>query len=362
MRRSHVPSLLLLLLCLASAAAHAEPYFAVQQGFQCGQCHVNPTGGGLRNTFGNAFAQTQLPANRIDTGDDLWLGQISKFISVGGNVRADASLTDVPNQRSTYEYDVEEARVYVSVSPLPERLQLYVDEHVAPGTADNREVFARYWTASHQWFVQAGKMYLPFGLRLEDDTAFTRTVPGINMNTPDNGVQVGWESGHWSAQAAISNGTAGGPEEDNGKQYTLQAVYVAPRWRLGVAGSANNSDVGDRAAYGVFGGLKTGPIAWLAEADLVTDDSFPDGQHKLVSGLLEGNWLVRQGHNVKVTAEIFDPDRDVSEDQQTRYSLLYEYTPVQFLQLRGGVRYYDGIPQNDQQNRKLYFLQLHGFF
>jgi hypothetical protein len=42
--------------------------------------------------------------------------------------------------------------------------------------------------------------------------------------------------------------------------------------------------------------------------------------------------------------------------------LLYEWSPIQFLQLRAGVRVYDGIPQNDLQNRKQAFLQLHGFF
>lgn len=353
---------ILLLLCLASAAAHAEPYLAVQQGLPCVQCHVNPTGGGLRNAFGNAFAQTQLPAHHIDTGDQLWLGELSRFVAMGGNVRANVSLTDVPHERSNYQYDVQEGRIYLSVSPIPKRLFIYFDEMVAPGTAQNMEVYTRYWTANQRWYVQAGKMYLPFGLRLEDDSAFTRLVPNIDMTTPDTGVAVGWESGSWSSQFAISNGTAGAPEVDNGKQYTLLAVYVRPRWRLGASSSLNNQDVGDRNAYGVFGGLKTGPIAWLAEVDLVTDDSFPEGQRKMTSGLLEANWLIRQGHNLKLTAEALDPDRDVHGNQQKRWSALYEYTPIQFAQVRAGVRVYDGMAQDNQQNRKLYFLQLHGFF
>ena len=351
-----------LLLWLASTALHAEPYLAVQQGFKCVQCHVNPTGGGLRNAFGNAFAQTQLPAHRIDTGDQVWLGEVSKFLSVGGDLRADASRTDVPRQRSLNQFEVEETRLYVNLSPIPERLSIYVDERVAPGAASNMEAYARYWTANHRWYVKAGQMYLPFGLRLEDDSAFTRQVPGINMTTPDSGVEIGWESGAWSAQFAVSNGTAGAPENDNGKQFISQAVYVTSRWRLGAAISINNADVGNRDAYGVFAGLRTGPIAWLAEADLIADSSFPEGERRLVSGLLEGNWRVRQGHNLKVTAELSDPDRAVSEDQQTRWSVIYEYTPIQFLQLRAGLRRYDGIPQNDLQNRKLYLIQLHGFF
>ena len=74
------------------------------------------------------------------------------------------------------------------------------------------------------------------------------------------------------------------------------------------------------------------------------------------------NWGIRNGHNLKLTGEYYDPDRDVDEDEQNRWSLVYEYTPLPFVQLRAGYRRYEGIPQNDLQNRKLTFLELHGFF
>ena len=62
------------------------------------------------------------------------------------------------------------------------------------------------------------------------------------------------------------------------------------------------------------------------------------------------------------TFDQYDPDRDVSHDGQSRISAVYEYTPIQYLQLRFGYRHYDGIAQNDFQNRRLAFVELHGFF
>jgi len=345
-----------------AVAVHAEPYLAIQQGYKCMSCHVNPTGGGMRNAFGEIFSQNVLPAHKVDVGQDAWEGALNRWVMLGGDVRAGWTATDVPNQDQTNEFDLSDARVYLNVDAIPGRMSVYVDERLAPGDATNMEGYVRYWTADHAWFVQAGRMYLPFGLRLEDDTAFTRTVPGINMTTPDTGLEVGWEADKWSAQLAVSNGSAGGPETDSGKQFTGQLAYVDPRWRLGLASSFNQSDAGDRSAYGIFGGLRTGPIAWLAEADLVVDDGFAEGTRDLVSGLLESDWALRRGHNLKLTAEWFDPDRDVSNDEQVRWSAVYEYSPVQFMQIRGGARLYDGIPQSDLQNRKLYFLELHGFF
>ena len=56
------------------------------------------------------------------------------------------------------------------------------------------------------------------------------------------------------------------------------------------------------------------------------------------------------------------PDEDVDEDQKTRWSAVYEYTPIPFVQLRAGFRRHDGIPQNDFDNRDVAFVEVHGFF
>ena len=69
----------------------AEPYLAVRQGLPCSGCHVNPTGGGLRNAAGNAFAQNELAARRIDTGETTWLGDLNRLQSFGGDFRGSAT-------------------------------------------------------------------------------------------------------------------------------------------------------------------------------------------------------------------------------------------------------------------------------
>src|SRR4051812_35616435 len=95
---------------LGSGVANAEPYLAAQMGLKCVQCHVNPTGGGMRSVFGNTFAQTVLAQKRIGAEEDLWTGQVMKFLSVGGNARANFNWEDVPHQGSSNEFAIEEAR------------------------------------------------------------------------------------------------------------------------------------------------------------------------------------------------------------------------------------------------------------
>jgi hypothetical protein len=349
-------------LCLVALRAHAEPYLAIQQGLKCGQCHVNPTGGGLRTAFGDVFAQTLMPAQLLDTGGDVWTGEVTKFLRVGGDLRFDASATQVPHNKTTNQFQMEQTRVYAEASVIPERLLVYVDEQVAPGGALNREAYGVYWSASHDWYVKAGQMYLPFGFRLEDQTAFIQTATGINMTTPDQGAEFGWERGHWDAQVAVSNGTAGGASNDNGKQYSGQLMWVNSRWRIGAASNFNAKAAGNKSAGALFAGLRTGPVEWLAQGELIEDKSFPEGGRRTAATLIEADWTIARGNNLKVTSEFLDPDRHVANDAQTRWSVVYEYTPIQFVQLRGGVRYQDGIPQIDAQHTRLYFVQVHGFF
>lgn len=341
----------------------AEPYLAVYKGMQCSSCHVHPAGGGMRTVYGNAYAQTELPASRLGSADAaLWTGEVLEWLGVGADLRAEYRYVDIPNADSVSDFDVSRATVYVKADLIKNRLSLYLDQQVAPGSSLNREAYVRLNSRDQRFYFAAGQFFLPYGLRLQDDTAFIRSTTGVNFTIADRGVQFGYEAGPWSSQLSVTNGTGGGAEVDSGKQVSLVANYVRPRWRAGVGFNANNTDFGDRQMQNIFFGLRTGPIAWLAEADLITDETPGSADRDSFAGLVEGNWLWRRGHNLKFTYEYFDPNDDVSEDHQVRYSLVYELTPMQFLQGRFGARIYDGIPQSNLQNRDEFFAELHGFF
>jgi hypothetical protein len=133
------------------------------------------------------------------------------------------------------------------------------------------------------------------------------------------------------------------------------------RWQVGASYNFNNAALGDRTMTGVFAGLRTGPVTWLAELDFITDET-PAGDRDMIVSLLEANWRLAKGHNLKVTYEVFDPDDAVADDEQERLSLVWEYSPMQMLQPRIGVRLYDGVSGNDLQNRNEFFAELHIFF
>src|SRR5450631_1109731 len=96
----------------ANLPATGEPYLAVQEGYKCNVCHVNPTGGGLRNNFGIVYAKALLPAQSLDGALDAWTGHLIDPIRVGGDLRAAWTNSTVPNSPSQQQFALEQFRVY----------------------------------------------------------------------------------------------------------------------------------------------------------------------------------------------------------------------------------------------------------
>ena len=245
---------------------------------------------------------------------------------------------------------------------MPGLLTLYVDEQLAPGKALNREAYVLLTPKNGRYSVKAGQFFLPYGLRLQDDATFVRQSSGINFDTPDEGIEFGLELPKWSAQVAFSDGTAGAGSQSGKDQTSLSATYVLPRWRLGASINVNEDPLGDREMFALFAGLRTGPISWLAEVDLISDDLPQGGSRDIYATLIEGNWRFRKGHNLKASYEFLDPSDRASEDEQERYGIVWEYSPFQLLQARVGFTSYNGVPGISTTNRSEFFVEAHVFF
>lgn len=347
------------LLVAATDAAWAEPYIAVQKGMQCSTCHSSPAGGGKRNVYGNVFAQSELAARRLGDGK-LWTGELTKWLSVGGNLRGSFVQADVPNRQTTSDSQIDRGTVYLEASIIPNRVTVYVDQQVVPDDSINREAYLRINSKNTKWFATIGRFYLPYGLRLQDDSTFVRLATGANFANSDRGIQAGYNFGPWSIIGSVTEPE--GSSSDSTREFSLVSAYVQAAWRAGFSASLNNDDDGERSMFGFFGGLKTGPIAWLAEVDSIRDEISPGRNVRAFAGLLEANWTFWPHHNLKVGYDYLDPNDDISEDHQVRYSVAWEHSPFQFFQVRAGYRLYDGIPQVDAQNREVLFVELHGFF
>jgi hypothetical protein len=347
--------ILIVIVLLMPIVAKAEPFLAVEHGYQCGQCHINPTGGGLRNAFGSAFSQTQLPAR---TAEPSMLGSLGDALTIGVDARGAARQRDNDVSDDTLNFATDRVTVYLS-GKLNDAVELYLDQQVAPGGTLNREAWARF--SFTNGYIKAGRIFLPYGLRLEDDSAKIRQITNINFSAPDTGVEIGHVAANWSAQLSVTNGTSGAFETDDGKMVSARFAWVQPAWRVGVSANDNNTDTIDRRMYGVFAGLRTGPVTWLAELDRIRDENPATPTVEQDLGFLEANWKLAQGHYLRLTAESRS-GRDSAIADSERYAIEYQWFPLAFTHLRAGARTNDSDNPDPALNEDEIFLQLHVYF
>jgi len=353
-----------LALLLVTAGACAEPYLAVEAGLKCASCHTNPTGGGKRNLFGMTYARTQIAASNIlvDDAPQPWNSQVTSWLGLGGDYRGGFTVVDPDRSPSESDWATEKATLQLAIEAIDGLLTIYGDQQLAPGDSLNRETYLLATPANGRYVIKAGQFFLPFGLRLQDDNTFVRQRSGISFTTPDEGVEFGLELPKWSAQAAFTDGTAGAGSAPGKDQTSLSATYVLPKWRVGGSFNISEDPLGDRTMQAIFAGWKTGSVSWLAEIDLIKDDIPGGGDVDTYATLIEGNWRFRKGHNLKIGYEFLDPSDSISEDEQERYSVVWEYSPFQLFQLRAGYRFFNGVPLIPVTNRKEFLLELHAYF
>ena len=351
---------LFIITCLFSVNSLAEPYLAVKNKMKCSSCHINPLGGGARNSFGNFFGHGQLPSGVSDF-TSAEVGKISDFLSIGGNLRynAEHSSDDADNQSSTFRVD--SAQLYIAVTPKDTGITFYIDQQIAPGAAVNREAFVMYrFDSSH--YIKAGKMYVPFGLRLEDDSAFVRQVTGFNFDSSDNGLELGLDYGQSTINLFVTNGTSSVANNDDKFLYGVRAEHLFSNFRLGTTALVNTADEGEQSMFNLYGGVSFGDLTLLAEVDWInTEQNNADDETQLV-GLLELNYQLKQGLNLKFTSEYYDPNDNIEQNHETRLSFVAEYTPISNLQLRVGIRSSEGIPQQPERSGEKFFVQTHLYF
>jgi hypothetical protein len=352
-----------ILFVVSAAPVVAEPYLAIKNNTTCSTCHVNPIGGGARNTYGAYYGTHILPqtAGSLDLFD---AGKLGETLRIGADLRVNYNQSDREEAEDSRGFETQSGQLYVVLQPKGSRFSLYIDEQIAPGGALNRETFI-LTKLSGNHYLKAGRIMLPYGIRLEDDTAFIRQASGFNFDTGDNGVELGLQYSKTLFNVAVSNGSSGATNDDKNAQLLTRAEYLGNNWRIGATALYNDAEAGARTQANIFGGFTWVGFVFLAEADYIEDESVslvPETWQEQRIGLLEVNREISKGYNVKFTTEYLDPDTNIDENHRVRHSLLLEYTPFANLQIRGGLRKGDDIPQREQGNYMDFFAQMHFYY
>lgn len=365
------------ILCLlVPSAMQAEPYLAVRTGFKCSQCHVNMSGGGKRTDFGVIYSETFLPLvvwQGAKPQRGFFSGKVSDQISLGGNFRVVNKTTFGEGRRDSREppldntFDITEANLYFQLDVIPDVVTVYVDETVAPSGASNRELLVIVKNLPLNSYFKAGRMLLPYGYRLLDDDSFIRQKTGFTYDNQDLGGEIGFEPGPFSLSLALSNGTQGSIDSNRDKRFSTVGSFLTRSFRIGGSFSRNRLENTLNYVYGGFVGLNAGRFTLLAEADVIEErikgeENLREEQGDQFVFFGELDVLLRQGVNLKLAYDYWDPFENIDEDERDVVTVGLEVFLTQFMQFRTLYRRLESIPQAPREREDQLLVELHGFF
>lgn len=348
----------------------------------CGVCHVNPSGGMLRNTAGFYYGTKTLPLITTipgDLKDDVELIKTNKFLTLGGDFRF-MSLYQEDRERNPAFFPMQadlyvKANLHKNVSFLT---QLGMERG---GNAAVRESFGLLENLPYNSYLKLGKFIPPYGHRLEDHTAFIRTETGFDHSKPDayySGMEIG-------AEPLIAFGRFAYFNEDRtpaeNTEESRRGVSGVLGWQgLWLQLGASYLDIinyeststlsADRTAYGIFGALRAKNIPFLERLTYLFEWDIRRGKRIDPDGIKidddagitfnELNYRAMKGLNIKLRYEVYDPDEeDTLNVGKKRYVAGVDISPFPFTEFNLQYRYND---RKDRLNENEFLGMAHLWF
>lgn len=259
-----VVTALVALAASAPSSARAIPRFAARTGGDCLQCHVNPSGGGVRNSYGrNVFERAWLPmfsrttsaappsldltdeelatiegnAAASDDASPLdFSGDLTDWLAVGADlrmaylwIRPDRGIDAGSEPSITSSFFLMESYLYLDAQ-VHQNVRLVLQL----GPYQGFEAWALFRAnaqddAPFNLLVKAGHFFPTFGLREASHQLFTRQEVGFGNMDRDTGVELTGYAGPFTLTAAVLNGTLTAPVLDTfgTERRTFEKAVVA---------------------------------------------------------------------------------------------------------------------------------------
>jgi len=271
----------------------AEPYLAAWQGVNCNACHMNETGGYIRNDFGRNYgndlktfdwqgiadaaqAFTHKTPTWISAGVDFHESFGARFVPgvPGVPTQFNPSSPFVPLGRQSFSIAIKANEVISGV------FTYRLDESIT------KEVYALISNLPDDAYFKLGKFTTPYGLELADDNSLVRDDLVSNPNggyifTFDNptydGLEFGIYPGNLFLNIAAFNDIVNTTEKDfsakggiNFREFTLGGSIYSQNLD-------NTGNIGGKIRYGAYGWTKLGPVVLLGEFDSGYDNLLTAG-------------------------------------------------------------------------------------
>lgn len=335
----------------------ALPRYALRMGGTCADCHVNPTGGLMRNSGGWTYGKNVLPMLR--PSKEFPMSQkIGENIEYGLDYRGNSYLY-LQESKKQIDFQSMSGSVYTNVD-----------------ISDKINIFARYdfiwqiWEAygvahilPNDGYVKAGSFSPNFGIRLDDHTAYTRggdlglITPGASKRGliyDPRYVESGVEVGQYISNFALITASVGNPRSPivftTDPTYTANLEFyptISDVAALMLGGSVsifkqqvfqtNKYVYPEVQMYGGYAGIGIGDFTLMGEYDIANNYVKQDSASSAL--MIEAAYMVVKGLETVVRYDRFDPLTKVNQDDISRLIVGFEFHPYSFIEIRPQYRF-----------------------
>ncbi|MBI3995470.1 MAG: hypothetical protein HY349_05790 [Nitrospirae bacterium] len=332
---------------------HMQPSY----GMACGDCHINPTGGGLRTQHGREVMLDFLPMVKKDHAEFEEMISWSRNVAIGGDFRF-MYLHSQPESTASLQnaFFPMQSDLYIAVSPT-DQLTLYLQD----GRGGPREYFGLFQKLPYNAYFKFGRFIPPYGLRLDDHTSFIREKLQLGALDQDAGVEAGFVNGYFFGHGAAINGNPGSETDDNDKKgFSGTAGFRSPYLTMGGSYYVNHGLDDERTYAGGYAMAHLGPISWLGEWDLVRVSDL-NLDTKATGGALyqEINFAPLDGIVLQLKYDRYDPDDTVSDNELQRVTAGLDLYPVPYTEVL--VQYRKNLEDPEIRNDQ-WLVMMHLFF
>lgn len=347
----------------------ALPRFALRTNSSCIDCHVNPTGGIIRNKRGWTFGKNMMAM--ISPREDFKMSnQIGENIQFGFDARGQYLLQMTDSTKKT-DFQKMNASLYTNID-LSENISFTARYDFIQ---DIWEGYAIAHLIPEVFYIKGGTFSPNFGIRIDDHTAYTRggdfgllfssgTKHGLIYNPMY--VEAGIEAGlniYDQAFLTASIGNQGSTLFSEDPSFTANLkISPAISDEVGLFGGGSIAIYRDRRSsgaplfkqifpqvkiYGGYWGFGFGDFSMMAEYDIANDYLASDLKSTFI--MLETSYNIIKGLNFVFRWDRFDPDTKSDNDDLNRYIIGFEIFPYSFIEIRPQYRFQTETPtiQND---------------
>ncbi|MBX2990890.1 MAG: hypothetical protein KIT19_05520 [Phycisphaeraceae bacterium] len=340
-----MPVSFLLMCFLVAETSFSLPRFASRTGAKCQSCHVNPSGGGMRQAFGLQYGREALPVPTWseELGLDDFSTKLSEFVSIGADVRTLFYAQQIPDSATggsvtNNAFFQMQGDVYMNFR-LARKVSIYIDKGIYSGF----EIFGLLSILPANGHIKIGKFVPNYGTKVDDHRTFIRDQTGFSPERGRSeltGGEVGISPGPVSITAGVYNaadGFGGGGSSNKAFLGRAEGIFkLSEDLFLGLGGnvfSREGSSGSQTTLFGGIGSLSYGDLTISGEVDWIRNKVAGTTTTGLVS-YVEAGYVVTTGVDLKFIYEFYDPNIDVKAGAVSRYSFGFEFFPVSGVEVR----------------------------